>query len=249
MKALFKTDKGVVRPHNEDNGGIFYNKHGICLAIVADGMGGHQAGEVASQIAVTELQKLWSEVDDELTPESAEKWFFENVALVNKEIFNHSEQNQEYYGMGTTLVAAICTSTFATIVNIGDSRCYLLNDSGFNQLTEDHTLVNELIKAGQLSPEDAELHPRKNLILNAMGTEANIEMDISTITFEEGNKLLLCSDGLSNKVSNAEMLKILTDQTDLNEKADALIQLANHYGGEDNISLAIVNACPESGCE
>ncbi|MBS4198908.1 Stp1/IreP family PP2C-type Ser/Thr phosphatase [Bacillus sp. FJAT-49732] len=248
MKALFKTDKGKVRPHNEDNGGIFYNKKGNCLAIVADGMGGHQAGEVASRIAVMKLQELWADVDDEFTPESAGKWFLDNVTLVNKEIFDHSQQHQEYNGMGTTLVATICTDTFATIVNIGDSRCYLLNDSGFNQLTEDHSLVNELIKAGQISPEDAELHPRKNVLLNAMGTESNIDMDISTITFEEDNKLLLCSDGLSNKVSNSEMEKILMDDTNLNEKADALIQLANHYGGEDNISLAIVCACPESGC-
>ncbi|MCJ8006217.1 Stp1/IreP family PP2C-type Ser/Thr phosphatase [Lederbergia wuyishanensis] len=239
----------MIRPHNEDNGGIFYNEKGNCLAIVADGMGGHQAGEVASRIAVTKLQELWTAVESELTPESAEKWFLENVSKVNKEIFDHSQQFQEYKGMGTTLVAAISTATFATIVNVGDSRCYLLNDNGFNQLTEDHSLVNELIKAGQISPEDAELHPRKNVLLNAMGTESNIDMDISTITFEEGNKLLLCSDGLSNKVSSSEMAKILMEETNLNEKAEALIQLANHYGGEDNISIAIINACPESGCE
>jgi len=249
MIALFKTDKGMVRHHNEDNGGIFYNKSGNCLAVVADGMGGHQAGEVASRIAVTKLQEFWSNVNEVFTAESAEKWFRENVSLVNKEIYDHSRTHKECEGMGTTLVAAICTDAFATIVNIGDSRCYLLNESGFNQLTEDHTLVNELIKAGQISPEAAEFHPRKNLILNAMGTESSIEMDISTITFEEGNKLLLCSDGLSNKVSNSEMSTILENDTDLDEKVDALIQLANDNGGEDNISLAIVTARLESGCE
>ncbi|MBS4217798.1 Stp1/IreP family PP2C-type Ser/Thr phosphatase [Bacillus sp. FJAT-49711] len=249
MIAFFKTDKGMVRHHNEDNGGIFHNKTGNLLAIVADGMGGHQAGEVASQIAVKKLQELWANVDEILTPEFAKSWFLEKVAIVNKEIYDHSRENKECEGMGTTLVAAICTATFATIVNIGDSRCYLLNENGFKQLTEDHSLVNELIKAGQISPEDAEIHPRKNVLLNAMGTEADIEMDITSITFEEGNKLLLCSDGLSNKVSSDEMLTILTDETDLNEKADTLIQLANHYGGEDNISLAIVTACPESGCD
>ncbi|MCR2820771.1 Stp1/IreP family PP2C-type Ser/Thr phosphatase [Lederbergia panacisoli] len=249
MIAFFKTDKGKVRHHNEDNGGIFYNKTGNFLAIVADGMGGHQAGEVASSIAVNKLQELWSNADGISTPESAEKWFMEKVTIVNREIYDHSRNHKECEGMGTTLVAAICTDTFATIVNIGDSRCYLLNESGFNQLTEDHSLVNELIKAGQISPEDAELHPRKNVLLNVMGTESNIDMDITSITFEEGNKLLLCSDGLSNKVTSAEMLTILTDDTDLNEMADALVQLANHYGGEDNISLAIVTACPESGCD
>lgn len=248
MKAIFKTDQGKIRPHNEDNGGVFFNHSGNCLAIVADGMGGHNAGEVASGMAVEILRELWENTPEFQKPEQAEKWFRNSVAIVNKKIYKHAQEHQECEGMGTTLVAAICTNIFATIVNIGDSRCYLLNDIGFNQLTEDHSLVNELVKAGQISPEDAEFHPRKNMLLKAIGTEPETDLDIITITFEIADKLLLCSDGLSNKVSAKEMEEIMRNQTDSLDKVDMLIKLANDYGGEDNISIAIIEAHAESRC-
>ncbi len=111
--------------------------------------------------------------------------------------------------MGTTIVAVICTNRFVSIANIGDSRCYLSNELGFKQLTEDHSLVNELVRSGQISKEDAEHHPRKNVLLRALGTERDVVMDIKTITFEEGDLLLLCSDGLSNKVKENEMVEVL----------------------------------------
>jgi protein phosphatase len=111
---------------------------------------------------------------------------------------------------------------------------------GFAQITEDHSLVNELVRTGQISKEDAEHHPRKNVLLRALGTERTVEMDIRTITFEEGDILLLCSDGLSNKVSETEMAEVLVKEGDLGQKADILIDMANDYGGEDNITLAII---------
>lgn len=249
MKAIFKTDQGMIRPHNEDSGGVFFNSAGNCLAIVADGMGGHNAGEVASGMAVEKLVETWEKTTEFLKPEEAEKWLMENVAHVNKVIFEHAQKNAELEGMGTTLVAAICTNAFATIVNIGDSRCYLLNEDGFKQLTEDHSLVNELVKAGQITAEAAEYHPRKNMLLKAMGTDRETDMDIITITFEEPDKLLLCSDGLSNKVSAKEMEAIVKGDSDLPSKASKLIDLANQYGGEDNISIAIIDAQPENGGE
>ncbi len=251
MVAIFKTDKGKVRRHNEDNGGVFKNKQGHLLAIVADGMGGHKAGEVASEIAVNHLHEQWDKIDHEPTPEWAEQWMKENVTDVNQLIFDRSTENVDYEGMGTTIVAAICTPLFATISNIGDSRCYVMNDHGYEQITDDHSLVNELIKTGQISPKDAEQHPRKNVLLKAVGTESKIEIDIKTITFEAGDQLLLCSDGLSNKVTKEEMESILQENSSLEEKADQLIALANEYGGEDNISLAIVqhNEITESRCD
>src|SRR5690606_250117 len=249
MKATFKTDTGKVRRHNEDDGGVFLHRSGYYLAVVADGMGGHNAGEVASQMAVANLQKHWNEIENIQTPEEAENWLRSKVTDINKDIYNHSKSNSELDGMGTTLVAAICTNLFATIVNIGDSRCYILNEDGFKQLTEDHSLVNELIKIGHISPEDAEIHPRKNMLLKAVGTEPVTEMDIITITFEEGDKLLLCSDGLSNKVTNQELESILQSDEDIDKKALTMINLANQNGGEDNISVAIIETCKESGCE
>lgn len=251
MMSVFKTDQGKVRHHNEDNGGIFVNRKGDRLAVVADGMGGHKAGDVASKLAAGLLEERWKETDDVETPAAAEKWFADHVSDINQAIYEHALANKECEGMGTTLVGAICTERFATIVNIGDSRCYMLNESGFSQLTEDHSLVNELVKSGQISKEDAEHHPRKNLLLKAMGTEKHVDMDLKTITFEDGDMLLLCSDGLSNKLSGNEISDILSQPGALEAKADELIRQANQNGGEDNITIAIVEyaANPESGCE
>ncbi len=240
MKAVFLTDQGKVRQHNEDSGGIFQNLDGHRLAIVADGMGGHRAGDVASGMTLSELKNRWEAAKDISTAEIAEVWLKEEILKVNKLIFAHAKNNSECDGMGTTIVAAITTENFATVANIGDSRCYLLNESGFNQVTEDHSLVNELVRHGQISKEDAEHHPRKNVLLRALGTEESVQMDIKTIMFEEGDCLLLCSDGLSNKVSEQEMKDILASGNSLEQKAHTLVALANEYGGEDNITLAIV---------
>jgi len=240
MKAVFLTDRGKIRPHNEDNGGVLVNQAGVHLAVVADGMGGHRAGDVASSITLTKFKEYWEETGEFSDPESIENWFRENISQLNQFIFEHAKLNPECQGMGTTVVAAIVTDQFASIANVGDSRCYIFNDSGFNQLTEDHSLVNELVKTGQISKEDAEHHPRKNVLLRAVGTEPTVEIDIKTISFEEGDFLLLCSDGLSNKLSDHEMKEILTKEIPLEEKAHEMINLANQYGGEDNITLAII---------
>ncbi|HZG74121.1 MAG TPA: SpoIIE family protein phosphatase, partial [Chondromyces sp.] len=129
--------------------------------------------------------------------------------------------------------------------NIGDSRCYIYNESGFQQLTEDHSLVNELVKSGEITKEDAEHHPRKNVLVRALGTEEKVVADYRTITFEEGDFLLLCSDGLSNKVSETEMERILTSQLSLTEKAESFVSLANENGGEDNITIVLLEQAAE----
>lgn len=240
MKAVFKTDRGKIRQHNEDNGGVFLNENGQCLAIVADGMGGHRAGDVASEMALHHLQQQWEIGMNLNTADEAEEWLKENVEKTNQILFEHSKAVSECEGMGTTLVAAICTERFVSIVNVGDSRCYILNENGFQQLTNDHSLVNELVRSGQISKEDAEHHPMKNVVLRALGTEETVNMDVKTIIFEEDDKLLLCSDGLSNKVTETEMSDILRSDQSLTEKATELVELANNHGGEDNITLVIV---------
>lgn len=241
MKAVFMTDRGKVRLHNEDAGGVFVNQDGDRLAIVADGMGGHRAGDVASEMTITQLKSEWEASKGISTAEEAEQWLKEKITIVNHLLFDHATNHPECDGMGTTIVAAIATDRFATLANIGDSRGYIYNESGFKQVTEDHSLVNELVRSGQISKEDAEHHPRKNVLLRALGTEKMVEMDIKTIMFEEGDVILLCSDGLSNKVSEKEMVTILLNEDHLEQKADSLISLANNYGGEDNITLAIVD--------
>lgn len=240
MRTTFKTDRGKVRQHNEDNGGIFVNSEGVHLVIVADGMGGHRAGDVASTMTIDLLKESWKQSSQIVTANQAEEWLREFITKVNESLFQHAEKNIECQGMGTTIVAAICTEKFATIANIGDSRCYLYNESGFKQVTEDHSLVNELVRTGQISKEDAENHPRKNVLLRALGTEMKVDIDISTVIFEEDDVLLLCSDGLSNKVNEQEMYEIIKNDQPLEEKANSFIDLANHYGGEDNITLVLI---------
>ncbi|NRD78828.1 Stp1/IreP family PP2C-type Ser/Thr phosphatase [Bacillus sp. BRMEA1] len=246
MNSVFLTDQGKVRLHNEDAGGVFINQDGNRLAVVADGMGGHRAGDVASGMTLSHLKQEWEASKGITTADVAEKWLMEQISKVNGMLFEHANNHLECDGMGTTIVAAITTDGFAALAHIGDSRGYILNESGFSQITEDHSLVNELVRTGQITKEDAEHHPRKNVLLRALGTERTVEMDIKTITFEEGDILLLCSDGLSNKVSENELAEILVMEVDLTQRASTLITLANDYGGEDNITLTIVEF-PKSG--
>ncbi|ASK63545.1 protein phosphatase [Virgibacillus phasianinus] len=241
MKGQFITDKGRVRNHNEDAGGLFLNQANQYLSVIADGMGGHQAGDVASQMATSIIEKEWPECHEINNPEDAEAWLKKIIHQVNVEIYKKSISQKECQGMGTTIVITICTEDFITVAHIGDSRCYLSNEDGFSQVTDDHSLVNELVRSGQITHEDAEHHPRKNVLLKALGTEEVIYPDIRTISWEQGNMILLCSDGLSNKVPDNELKEMLENDESLDSKAKGLIMLANERGGEDNISLVIVH--------
>ena len=246
MDGKFITDRGLMRSTNEDAGGIFYNDAEQVLAIVADGMGGHQAGEVASQLAVSIAKEKWEQAEKFTTPIEAEEWLQSIVTEMNEIIYHQSLEKTELEGMGTTVVISICTFDFVTIAHIGDSRCYLLTDTKMEQLTEDHSLVNELIRTGQISKVDAEQHPRKNVLLRAVGTEKSVDVDIETIGWEENNRLLLCSDGLTNKITDSELENYLRTTESLEEVSNELIHIANERGGEDNITLAIIqNVMPK----
>lgn len=240
MDGQFRTDRGQMRSSNEDAGGVFYNDVGQVLAIVADGMGGHQAGEVASQLAVSIMKELWEQSETFTAPVEVENWLRTAVEKMNKEIYEHSLKENEFEGMGTTVVISVCTLEFVTIAHIGDSRCYLLNETKLEQITEDHSLVNELIRTGQITEVDAEQHPRKNVLLRAVGTEETVNVDIQTIAWDKDNRVLLCSDGLTNKISHTELEHYLQTVENLAEVSNDLIHIANERGGEDNITLAIV---------
>ncbi|BAB06224.1 Stp1/IreP family PP2C-type Ser/Thr phosphatase [Halalkalibacterium halodurans] len=239
MNFSFLTDVGKVRPHNEDNGTIM-EKNGQLLVVVADGMGGHQAGDVASKMATELLKEAWEEASLSPSSQESEGWLRNQVLHVNESLYHYAQKHEECQGMGTTLVAAIVDKERVTIAHIGDSRAYLLNEHGFSQKTRDHSLVNELVRTGQISDEEAEHHPRKNVLLRALGTELDIKLDLTTFSWEPDDVLLLCSDGLSNKLSNEDFARYMSGTKEVNETAREMVQLANDRGGEDNITVALI---------
>ncbi|EIA20432.1 Stp1/IreP family PP2C-type Ser/Thr phosphatase [Listeria fleischmannii] len=240
MQVEFRTDRGRIRHHNEDSGGVFENKTGNPIVIVADGMGGHRAGDVASEMAVKLLSEAWQETEEFLHASDVEEWFRITIQKINRAITSRAEAEPELKGMGTTLVAAIFTRSQAIVANVGDSRGYLLQEERFKQITEDHSLVNELLRKGEISKEDAENHPRKNILLRALGVEGYVDTDTFITPFQIEDILLLCSDGLSNMISEEEMKQVLMSRRTLAEKADTLITKANANGGEDNITVLLL---------
>ena len=240
MEGIFYTDRGKVRSHNEDAGGLFQNISGQYLGVIADGMGGHKAGDVASEMASTMFRKKWKQLNKLDTPEQAEKWLGNIIQSINTEIYELSQKQQECSGMGTTIVIAIFTEEFITVAHIGDSRCYKIQNSKLTQITEDHSLVNELVRSGEISKQDVQHHPQKNVVLKALGTESDIKADIQSLSWEQEDMVLLCSDGLTDKVSDDTILKYLTSDQPIVTIGKQLIDLANERGGEDNVSLVIM---------
>ncbi|RFA37665.1 protein phosphatase [Virgibacillus dokdonensis] len=240
MKAHFLTDRGQVRSHNEDSGGVFYNVAGQAQAIIADGMGGHQAGDVASQMATRLLQDKWEKTQQVDTPEMAEAWVKDAVQEANTAIFQHAQEHEACHGMGTTIVIAIILDDALTIAHIGDSRAYVINNEQMKQITEDHSFVNALVQSGQISKEEAVYHPRKNVVLKALGTEENVTCDVRTLSLEQNDLLLLCTDGLTDKLTDDEIYSMIYSGEELCHIGKKMIQVANERGGEDNISLVLI---------
>lgn len=241
MLTALKTDTGKIRQHNEDDAGIFKGKDEFVLAVVADGMGGHLAGDVASKMAVKAMGEKWNEAETIPTaPSECEKWLIEQILSVNSKIYDHAQAHEECQGMGTTIVCALFTGKTVSVAHIGDSRCYLLQDGDFVQVTEDHSLVNELVRTGEISREDAEHHPRKNVLTKALGTDQSVSIDTRSFDIEPGDKLLLCSDGLTNKVEGTELKDILQSDSAPQEKVNLLVDKANQNGGEDNITAVLL---------
>lgn len=245
MKSLFLTDCGQIRQHNEDAGGIFLNQADQVLAIIADGMGGHLAGDVASQMTVSVMKDTWENLNELLSPIEAESWLKQTIKAINKQVYHRSQVEHELKGMGTTLVVAIITEEFVSIAHIGDSRFYIYNKSGFTQVTEDHSLVNALLNAGEITPQDAKNHPRRNVISRALGTDEEVEVDVHSLSIESEEKFLLCTDGLTDKISNEELEEHLNRLSSLEDIGQSLVDLANQRGGEDNISLILISNCSD----
>ena len=237
MESYFLTDTGRVREHNEDNVTIIKNLNDEYLLAVADGMGGHKAGEVASSIAINHLSKSFVEMEKLGDKASTVKWMRKEAEEINNEIFEYTASHPESKGMGSTLVIAIYSKDYLLFGNIGDSSGFVLKDNELFKITKDHTLVNLLVKNGELTPEEAKNHPKKNILMRALGANNPIEIDIFDVD-DEIEGIVLCSDGLTAMLNNTQIEKVLLQEGPLEEKVIKLIRKANIRGGTDNISVA-----------
>lgn len=237
MKSFYLTDAGKVRDHNEDSVIILKNSDGDYLMAVADGMGGHSAGEVASSIAISYLGKHFNDTFKNMSKVDSVNWLKDSAKEINTLIFQHEKTHPESKGMGTTLVMAILTEEYLLFGNVGDSSGYVMKDDTLHKVTYDHTLVNLLVSAGELTKEEALEHPKKNVLMKALGASAEVEIDIFDCDMDI-DEILLCSDGLTNMLDNEQIEKVLLSDTDIEDKVIKLIGKANNRGGTDNISVA-----------
>ena len=237
MDFYYITDPGKVRERNEDSVAIVENTTGEKLLIVADGMGGHKDGEVASNIALNLICDRFKSISSLGTKEDAINWIQSTVSEANVEIFKYVKDNPESQGMGTTIVLAVLTPSFLLIGNIGDSSGYIYKNKKLHKITVDHTLVNLLVKSGELTEEEAKNHPKKNVLMKALGSSTDVEMDIFNVELNIDG-IFLCSDGLTNMLEDDQIVKVLNEDSDLKSKLEKLVFKANNRGGNDNISIA-----------
>lgn len=239
MKISLKTDIGQKRSNNQDFINKFDNKKGITLLVLADGMGGHRAGNIASEMTVTDLGREWVKTDFTELSEIRD-WLLTTIESENQRIYDLG-QSEDFKGMGTTVEAVALVESNAIYAHIGDSRIGLVHDGQYTLLTSDHSLVNELVKAGQITEEEAASHPQKNIITQSIGQAAPVEPDLGIKVLEKGDYLVINSDGLTNMISNDEIVDILGRELSLDEKNQEMINLANLRGGLDNITIALVH--------
>ncbi len=240
MRIFAKTDKGKVRSINQDAFAANILSGGAALAVVCDGMGGASAGDIASKTAVDIIsQYVLNAYNPSMTSDDIIRLLDNAIASANLEVFTLSQKDETLSGMGTTAVVAIVCEDQAVICNVGDSRAYLINDN-LCQITRDHSIVQTLVESGKLSPEEARVHPEKNVITRALGVEENILTDSYVIDICESDMLLLCTDGLSNYADSESILRIVKNNA-LDKTTDLLIKEANLGGGRDNITAAVIS--------
>ncbi len=237
MKSFYLTDAGMVREHNEDSVIIAKNSDGSYLLAIADGMGGHSAGEVASSIAIGYIGKHFKETFINMSKIDAVNWIRDSYEEINTLIFQHEKTHPESKGMGTTLVMAVLTKDYLLFGNVGDSSGFVMKDGKLHKVTYDHTLVNLLVSAGELTKEEATNHPKKNVLMKALGAALEVDVDIFDCDMDISD-ILLSSDGLTNMLEKDQIERVLLGDGNVEEKVIKLIRKANNRGGTDNISVA-----------
>ncbi|MGL5086558.1 MAG: Stp1/IreP family PP2C-type Ser/Thr phosphatase [Clostridium sp.] len=230
-----KSDVGMVRQLNEDYAKFVENE--IFKAyVVADGMGGHNAGEVASKMAT---EKIVSYIEENFNDENKEEILKKAVLYANKEVYGFSHKEEEYTGMGTTLTACLITNEKIQVANVGDSSCFGIIKNKIEKITKDHSLVQELLDLGTINEEQASKHPQKNVITRAIGTKNWVDIDVFNIEFGKFETLMLCSDGLSNEVNKDEILSVIKESDNFDTACEKLVDIAKSRGGRDNITVML----------
>ena len=236
-----RTDVGRARDRNEDS---FYG--GTHVFAVADGLGGHNAGDVASKIAIEPMKALDRKIDDipaDRIPDS----LTDTVLEANRAVYRKAQDDAKVRGMGTTLTAIAIADGSAHLAHVGDSRCYLLRGGAMNQLSSDHTLVARMVQEGKLTPEEAEVHPQRSILTRALGAEPEVDVDSLHIDLQKGDRLLLCSDGLSSVIGEERIREVLSTSEELEAGCERLIDEANAHGGPDNITVIVVEVTGATG--
>ena len=228
MKVAIATNPGKVRQRNEDSCGTKGD-----IFIVADGMGGHQAGDVASTVAVDRILAKYN-------PTMSLEEVKDLIIGTNNEVFQMAENDSNYNGMGTTVSVLVLKEKQYYLLHVGDSRIYLYKNEKLHQLTTDHSVVGELMRNGGITADEAKTHPQRNILTRALGTGHDLDIEIKEGTYAENDLFMLCTDGLSGVVNVEDMEKTLTEDISLQSKADKLVQLADDKGGPDNITVILV---------
>lgn len=240
MQAYGKTDIGKVRESNQDSFVLSVDGAQPVWAVVCDGMGGVSGGYFASSTAVASFSNGMDVSFEGLKPRQIENLLCEAVSSANAAIYETACNQSDLEGMGTTLVAALVLGDTAYIVHVGDSRAYRINGEMAECLTVDHSVVQQLVEIGQITEEEARVHPEKNMITRAVGVKDSVSADVRSLKLKKGDRLLLCTDGLSNFVEDAEMASISSKHEEIRDAVDALIALALERGGSDNVTAVIL---------
>lgn len=241
MEIIDKSIRGEFRELNEDRTGVFYNKTNQVLFLVADGMGGHAHGDVASKFVNDEIQKAWQE-ENLIKSDYAEEFLRDIVIKTNRKLYDLQNQHPDYSGMGTTLVLAAIIEDTIFILNIGDSRAYAMKRRTIEQVTTDHSFVNLLVESGEITEEEALNHPKRNVVTKAMGSDRLIQPDIFRLRNKQYDYILLASDGLTDVLREDNIHRTVYQKNlSLQERLDSLIQQAEENASRDNISICLAD--------
>lgn len=241
MKIVSKTDIGRLRRTNQDAYASGEIADGVAWAVVCDGMGGANGGNIASSTTVKVIsERIASGFRSGMSANSIRNLLVSAVCAANVSVFDMAKSVESLSGMGTTVVAAILTKSVLYVAHVGDSRCYVVSENGMHQLTRDHSIVQLMLESGQITPEEAKVHPKKNVITRAIGVEEMVEVEFSECELGSEDKVLICTDGLTNFMEHDEILRIIRDEN-FYEYPNRLIDGANENGGGDNITVVVIS--------